>query len=70
MTERNSNRNRRQRPLFVCLECGHKFYSYEGAARAMNIGCPGCGGVDVDLYVCVKPTTQRRERGGGDIKLT
>jgi len=33
---------------FQCLECGRKLTTL-GAAKAMNDGCPGCGGVDIDL---------------------
>lgn len=37
--------------LFSCQECGRKFYNAEAAEMAMNNGCPGCGGSDVDTYV-------------------
>ena len=42
-----------RRPVMVCLECGRKFYTYAAAERAVRSihGCPGCGGVDIDLYV-------------------
>jgi predicted RNA-binding Zn-ribbon protein involved in translation (DUF1610 family) len=32
-----------------CLECGKKFSTVGAAERASQEGCPGCGGVDVDL---------------------
>jgi DNA-directed RNA polymerase subunit RPC12/RpoP len=37
---------------FVCLECGRRMTA-RAAERATtgNDGCPGCGGVDIDLYV-------------------
>jgi DNA-directed RNA polymerase subunit RPC12/RpoP len=34
--------------LFACQECGRKFYSTAAAERALNNGCPGCGGSDID----------------------
>ena len=47
-------------PLFMCLECGKKFYSAKSAERASmgNDGCPGCGGSDIDIYV---PTYTTKE---------
>lgn len=36
-------------PMFLCQECGKKFYTTAAAERATNNGCPGCGGVDIDL---------------------
>jgi len=40
-----------RKPLFVCQECGHKFYSAASADRAAfgDSGCPGCGGSDIDV---------------------
>lgn len=38
-------------PLFVCLECGKKFKTVKAAEKASYDGCPGCGGVDIDIYV-------------------
>lgn len=35
--------------MFACLECGRKFRSGRAAERAADRGCPGCGGVDIDL---------------------
>lgn len=35
--------------MFKCLECGRKFKTTKAAERAANRGCPGCGGVDIDL---------------------
>ncbi|MHB1424743.1 MAG: hypothetical protein ACYC3I_16355 [Gemmataceae bacterium] len=37
--------------MFVCLECGRKFRTANAAERVANNGCPGCGGVDIDLDV-------------------
>lgn len=34
---------------FCCLECGKRFKTVAAARRAANNGCPGCGGVDIDL---------------------
>jgi hypothetical protein len=33
------------------MECGRKFRTVNAAERAANNGCPGCGGVDIDLDV-------------------
>lgn len=35
--------------MFRCQECGKRFKSTAAAERAANVGCPKCGGVDVDL---------------------
>lgn len=35
--------------LFRCQECGRNFYTVRSAEEASNNGCPGCGGVDVDV---------------------
>ena len=35
--------------MFRCLECGKKFRTVKAAERASHNGCPGCGGVDIDL---------------------
>jgi predicted nucleic acid-binding Zn-ribbon protein len=37
--------------VYECLECGHKFKRARSAERASIYGCPGCGGVDIDLDV-------------------
>lgn len=34
---------------FKCLECGRGFHSVRTAERAVSNGCPGCGGVDIDI---------------------
>ena len=35
---------------FVCLECGHKFYSAHAAeAAAFGDGCPDCSGSDIEV---------------------
>lgn len=38
-----------RRALFICLECGKKFYTTKSAERAAfgSRGCPGCGGADI-----------------------
>lgn len=35
--------------MFACQECGRKFRTVAAAERAADRGCPGCGGVDIDL---------------------
>lgn len=37
--------------MFKCQECSKKFKTVSAAEKAMNgdRGCPGCGGVDIDL---------------------
>jgi predicted nucleic acid-binding Zn-ribbon protein len=40
---------------FKCMECGRKFRSVRAAERAASDGCPGCGGVDIDLDTDDKP---------------
>jgi hypothetical protein len=37
--------------MWKCLECGKKFRTVKAAERAANNGCPGCGGVDIDVDV-------------------
>lgn len=34
---------------WICCECGKRFRTVAGAQRAINSGCPKCGGVDIDL---------------------
>ena len=36
---------------YACMECGRKFRTVRSAERASMNGCPGCGGVDIDLDV-------------------
>ncbi len=36
---------------FQCMECGKRFRSAITAERAIRNGCPGCGGVDIDIAV-------------------
>lgn len=36
-------------PMFLCQECGRRFYTTAAAERAANNGCPDCGGKDIDL---------------------
>lgn len=40
---------------WVCLECGRRL-TLRAAEKAASDGCPGCGGVDIDIYV---PTAVR-----------
>lgn len=35
--------------MFACTECGRKFKTVRAAERASHDGCPGCGGVDIDI---------------------
>lgn len=41
--------------MFKCQECGRKFRTVKAAYRASLHGCPGCGGVDVDLDESPRP---------------
>jgi predicted nucleic acid-binding Zn-ribbon protein len=34
---------------FKCQECGRRFRTVAAAERAVDKGCPGCGGVDIDV---------------------
>jgi len=34
---------------WACMECGKKFRTVRAAERAASVGCPKCGGCDVDL---------------------
>ena len=39
-----------EQPEFVCLECGHKFYSAHAAeAASFGDGCPDCSGSDIGV---------------------
>ena len=39
-----------KQPEFVCLECGHKFYSAHAAEKAaFGDGCPSCSGSDIEV---------------------
>ena len=39
-----------KQPEFVCLECGHKFYSVHAADKAASgDGCPSCSGSDIEV---------------------
>ncbi len=58
---------------FYCQECGRAFRTVAGAQRAMDEGCPKCGGSDVDV---MPPQTeaeraqdaQRRSEVYGDVE--
>jgi hypothetical protein len=41
--------------MWKCQECGRKFRTVKAAERAAADGCPGCGGVDIDVDVESKP---------------
>lgn len=34
---------------FGCMECGKVFRTIKAAEKASSVGCPKCGGVDIDL---------------------
>ena len=36
--------------MFQCQECGKLFRSVGAAERAVNYGCPQCGGMDIDIH--------------------
>lgn len=36
---------------FACMECGKKFKTVSAARKAAFVGCPKCGGSDVDIDV-------------------
>ncbi len=40
---------------FKCMECGRKFRTAKAAERAADKGCPGCGGVDIDMDAGLTP---------------
>jgi predicted nucleic acid-binding Zn-ribbon protein len=44
--------------MFQCMECKKKFRTIAAAQRAVNNGCPGCGGLDIDLDT--NPTPVRK----------
>lgn len=33
---------------FYCQECGKKFSTVKAAEKAASVGCPKCGGCDID----------------------
>jgi len=35
--------------MWKCQECGRRFKTTGAAEKAALEGCPGCGGVDIDL---------------------
>lgn len=35
--------------VWTCLECSKKFRSLAAVEKAVSVGCPKCGGVDIDL---------------------
>jgi predicted nucleic acid-binding Zn-ribbon protein len=56
--------------MFQCMECGKKFRTIVAARRAVNNGCSGCGGSDIDLdmdptHVCKTDTPVRKQSYDG-----
>jgi predicted nucleic acid-binding Zn-ribbon protein len=47
--------------MYKCQECGRKFRTTKAAEKASFDGCPGCGGVDIDIDPEARPTVRRRE---------
>lgn len=43
--------------MYACQECGRKFKTIAAAERAVDRGCPNCGGSDIDLDNRTRPTT-------------
>jgi len=35
--------------MYKCCECDRKFKTAKAANAAANNGCPGCGGIDIDI---------------------
>lgn len=49
-SRKHINAEPKKQPDFVCLECGHKFYSVHAAeAAAFGDGCPDCNGSDIEV---------------------
>jgi predicted nucleic acid-binding Zn-ribbon protein len=46
--------------MFRCLECGKKFRTTAAAQRAVDQGCSGCGGSDIDLDTDPTPVCKIR----------
>lgn len=34
---------------FACMECGKRFRTAKAVEKAQSVGCPKCGGCDIDL---------------------
>jgi len=47
--------------MYICLECGKKFKTTRSAEKAVEDGCPGCGGSDIDIFVASRAELRRRE---------
>jgi DNA-directed RNA polymerase subunit RPC12/RpoP len=61
--------------MFKCQECGRKFKTVRSAEKASKDGCPGCGGVDIDLddfglptWKSVKTTSAHSDVPDGGIR--
>jgi predicted nucleic acid-binding Zn-ribbon protein len=48
--------------MYACLECGRKFRTTKAAEKAVNDGCPGCGGSDIDLDTSAPATRKAASR--------
>jgi len=49
MAKLKGKRGRPRPILFKCNECGHGFRTVKAAEKAASRGCPGCGGLDIDV---------------------
>lgn len=47
---------------FACMECGKKFRTVMAAEKAQSVGCPKCGGSDIDLAPGADATTKGASR--------
>lgn len=45
--------------MWKCQECARTFRTVNAAQKASLNGCPGCGGVDIDLDVDENQQTER-----------
>ena len=57
------------RRLWECLECGRGFATTKAAEKATRNGCPGCGGVDIDLATRKKAPPLELFEVGADLPL-
>lgn len=57
------------RTLWECLECGRGFKTTKAAERAAAKGCPGCGGVDIDLATRKRTRPLELFEAGADLPL-
>ena len=52
--------------MYQCLECGRRFRTAGAAEKAFLSGCPGCGGVDIDVSTSAEPTYRHVRTSDGD----